>query len=312
MKCDLHVHTAHSGMCTLPFLRHVCRESYTDPETLYETLKRRGMDLVTVTDHDSIGSVEVLRRHPDFFLSVEVTCTAPSGTELHAGVYDVTERQHVELQRRRDDLAALIAYTEEQDLLACVNHAFSGLTGARKLEDYAVLAGLFRAAEVRNGALPHRANRNAALWARALGLSRIGGSDAHTIRGAGRTYTEVSAARNKQEFLAGIRAGFSRPRGESGSWWKLTRDVLGVGGSMALENPLTLPLVPLGAVAPLATAVNYAYEMAFAATWMRRVAHSYRMASSGSERDALTAGPAHAASAAATSTPQESTMVAGS
>ena len=65
MKCDLHVHTVHSGMCTVPLLNRIYRESYSAPQDVYETLKRRGMDLVTVTDHDSIDAVEVLRRHAD-------------------------------------------------------------------------------------------------------------------------------------------------------------------------------------------------------------------------------------------------------
>src|SRR5437016_2517592 len=75
MKCDLHVHTHHSGMCTVPVMNRICRESYNDSLEVYETLKRRGMDLVTVTDHDSIDAVEPLRRYPDFFLSEEVSCT---------------------------------------------------------------------------------------------------------------------------------------------------------------------------------------------------------------------------------------------
>src|SRR5579872_2757198 len=116
MRCDLHVHTRHSGMCTVPVLDRVCRESYTSPRPLYETLKQRGMDLVTVTDHDSIDAAEELRRHPDFFLSEEVTAHLPSGTELHVGVYDITERQHVEIQRRRDDLESLAAYLEGERL----------------------------------------------------------------------------------------------------------------------------------------------------------------------------------------------------
>ena len=69
MKCDLHVHTIHSGMCTVPVFKRICRESYSQPAELYETLKRRGMDLVTVTDHDSIAAADALRRHADFFLS---------------------------------------------------------------------------------------------------------------------------------------------------------------------------------------------------------------------------------------------------
>ena len=31
-------------------------------------LRRLGMSMVTVTDHDSIDAAEVLRRYPDFFL----------------------------------------------------------------------------------------------------------------------------------------------------------------------------------------------------------------------------------------------------
>ena len=85
MKSDLHVHTAHSGMCTVPLFTRICRESYTDPEILYATLKGRGMDLVTVTDHDSIGSTEALRRYPDFFASVEVTCTTVRSSPVVVG-----------------------------------------------------------------------------------------------------------------------------------------------------------------------------------------------------------------------------------
>ena len=83
----MHVHTIHSGMCTVPGMRLVCRESYNHPQALYETLKSQGMDLVTVTDHDSIDAVESLRSHSDFFLSEEVTCQLPTGTEIHVGVF---------------------------------------------------------------------------------------------------------------------------------------------------------------------------------------------------------------------------------
>src|SRR2546423_2378790 len=100
MRCDMHVHTWHSGMCTIPLVRSVCRESYSQPEAVYLALKRKGMNLVTVTDHDSIDAVDRLRRRPDFFLSEEVTCRMPSGTELHVGVYDLTEGQHIQVQKR--------------------------------------------------------------------------------------------------------------------------------------------------------------------------------------------------------------------
>src|SRR5579863_8336583 len=161
MKCDLHVHTQHSGMCTVPVFRRICRESYNDPAEVYSTLKRRGMDLVTVTDHDSIDSSESLRHHPDFFLSEEVTCRTSRGTELHVGVYDIRERDHIEIERRRDDLGALFAYFGERELLFAINHAFSALTGARAEADFDEFAERFPAVEILNGQILAAANRHA-------------------------------------------------------------------------------------------------------------------------------------------------------
>ena len=97
-----------------------------------------------------------MRRHAEFFVSEEVTCRMPSGNELHVGVYDLTERQHVEIQRRRNDLPRLVAYLNEQQLFYSVNHAFSALTGRRSLEDFVWIDGAFPAVEVRNGHVPER------------------------------------------------------------------------------------------------------------------------------------------------------------
>jgi len=195
MKCDLHVHTSHSGMCTVPVFRRICRESYSDPGEVYDTLKRRGMDVVTVTDHDSIDAAEALRRHADFFLSEEVTCRTSRGTELHVGVYDISERDHIEIQRRRDDLPALFAYLGERELLFAINHAFSALTGARAEADFDEFAERFPAVEILNGQMLAVANGHAEGFAarhRKIGLA---GSDSHTLAALGQTYTEVHGAR---------------------------------------------------------------------------------------------------------------------
>src|SRR2546425_7828234 len=136
MRCDLHVHSIASGMFNVPGLDRICRESYTEPAEVYERLKRMSMSIVTLTDHDSIEGAETLRRHPDFFLSEEVTVRMPSGTEMHMGVYGITERDHVEIQRRRNDFIALLMYLTERKLFFSANHVFSGLTGRREEEDF--------------------------------------------------------------------------------------------------------------------------------------------------------------------------------
>lgn len=139
----MHVHTRASGECKTPFVRRFCRESYTGPRELYEVLRKRGMDLVTLTDHDSIDGAEALRGHPDFFLSEELTVTMPSGAEAHIGVYDITERQHLQLQQRRNGLPALLAYLKQEQIIFSINHVFSCLTGGAPCGRFPVVSKLF-------------------------------------------------------------------------------------------------------------------------------------------------------------------------
>jgi len=220
MKCDLHVHTVHSGMCTVPVFKRICRESYSDPLAVYDTLKRRGMDLVTITDHDSIDAAEALRHHPDFFLSEEVTCRTARGTELHVGVYDLAERDHIEIQRRRDDLAALFAYLDQRDLLFSINHAFSGLTGAREESDFDEFADCFPAMEVLNGQVLRIANSHAEAFAERHRKIALAGSDSHTLASLGRTYTSVPGAHGCREYLDGLKRGRTATFGDSGNYGK--------------------------------------------------------------------------------------------
>jgi len=254
-------------MCTVPVLSRVCLESYNEPHALYERLKQRGMDLVTVTDHDSIAAVEELRRYPDFFLSEEVTCTMPSGTEMHAGVYGISEHDHIELQRRRRDVESLLAYALENRLFVTVNHLYSSLTGPRTEDDFAVFARHFHGVETVNGQILKRSNRLADDFARRFGKPVIGGSDSHTLAGLARTFTEVRGASNATEFLAGMRRGQSVAIGESGNYFKLTADVCAIGASLIRATPWMALGTGLFALAPVVTLANYFREMAFAWYW---------------------------------------------
>jgi predicted metal-dependent phosphoesterase TrpH len=276
MKCDLHVHSYFSGMCPSFFLRHVCRESYSDPEALYSALLRRGMNLVTLTDHDSVEGASTLRNRPDFFLSEEVTCRMPSGTEVHIGVYDLSERQHEEVQRRRNDFISLLIYLTERRLFFSVNHVFSWLTGRRESEDFGWFEQYVPAMETRNGLLLSRNNSHAARLARRWRKIAIGGSDAHAMPSVGTAYTEVPGARNKQEFFAGLRLGKGRVKGHPGNYSKLTRDVLLIGREMMREKTWKTTLAPLALLVPAFTFANWCGERAFARRWSARMLRGHR------------------------------------
>jgi len=272
MKCDMHVHTRHSGKCNVPLLRRICRESYNDPDAVYQSLKRRGMDLVTITDHDSIDAAESLRHYPDFFVSEEVTVKMPSGNEMHVGVYDINDRQHIEIQRRRNDLLSLLVYLQEQDLFFCANHVFSGLTGRRGVEDFEAFERHFPGLETLNGCMLAGANRAAESLAFRLGRSTLGGSDAHALSSVGMAWTEAVGARNREEFFVRLRRGGGRTAGSSGSYFRLTRDIFSIGAGMVSENPWTAPVALLGALVPVITLVNYWKEADFVRRWAPRAA----------------------------------------
>lgn len=271
MRCDLHVHSYYSGRAQDAMMGALCRECYSRPEDLYATLKRRGMNLITLTDHDSIEGCEPLRRHADFFVSVEATCRMPSGTRIHVGVYDITERQHIEIQRRRDDLVSLLMYLTEHRLFFAVNHVFSALTGRRVREDFGWFDEYFPAMETLNGLMAAENNRQAVRLARRTRKIALGGSDAHTLASAGTAYTEFLGATTKDDFFGALRQGLGKPRGESGGYWKLTRDVFLIAGEMMRESRWKTILAPLGLLIPVYMLGNYAAESLFVRRWAAQV-----------------------------------------
>lgn len=174
-----------------------------------------------------------------------------------------------------------------------VNHLFSALTGRRAVGDFRVALDNVALVETRNAMMPARTNDYAAAVARAGKLSPVGGSDAHTLASVARAWTVVRGARTRGEFLAGLRRGLTVPAGSSGSYARLTADVVRVFGGgyvesarRCLETPghaarfaamvAAIPVLPL---IPLVTAGIYLDEVLFAARHYRRfqVAGSLRL-----------------------------------
>jgi len=267
MRCDLHVHSTGSGMCNTPGLTRLCRESYNEPEDVYRLCKQRGMSIVTVTDHDSVDSAESLRKYPDFFISEEVTVGMPSGTEMHLGVYGMYEKDHAQIQRRRNDFIALMMYLTERKLFFSVNHVFSGLTGRRDEEDFNWFASYAPAFEIRNGQMCPGANRDAETLARTLGKVGTGGSDSHTLSAVALTYTQVPGARTVEEFFLGLRAGRGVVHGEHGAYGKLTVDIFRFAGGLLREKPLAAAILPLAVLIPAITAGHWLNELRFSRKW---------------------------------------------
>jgi len=225
------------------------------------------MTAITVTDHDSLDGSEALRSRPDFFLSEEVTVRMPSGSEAHLGVYNMKERDHIEIQRRAKDFVGLLMYLTERKLFFSVNHVFSGLTGRREAEDFGWFESYVPAYEVRNGQMWRKTNESAAQLAARLGKIAVAGSDAHALAGVGLTYTEVPGARTADEFFAGLRAGWGRVAGEHGSYSRLTADVLSIVGSFFADKPWTSVFAPIVPFVPIFSMGHWVNEIRFCRKW---------------------------------------------
>lgn len=223
VRADLHVHSCHSLQSgNLKFLKS--RDCYSSPEAVYRVAKSRGMDLVTITDHDSIdGCLEFLDAHPgarDFFVSEEVSCRfAGVPLEVHLGVYGLTERLHRELQPLRGDVFDVIAALKQHRVFFSLNHLLHFYRGQVPLRDYLRLLDEVPALETRNGTMLRAHNELVArvAAARAGGaLAAVGGSDAHTLKRIGRTWTEAPGA-TADDFLRSLAAGSSSVGGDHGT-----------------------------------------------------------------------------------------------
>ena len=200
------------------------RDCYSDPRDVYRTAKARGMDLVTITDHDSIdGCLEFLDRHPDardFFISEEVSCRLPEGNvEVHLGVYGTNERLHRELQPLRRNVFDVTARLREAGVFFALNHLLHFYRGQLPFDRYLRLLDEVPALEARNGTMLPAHNALVERLARGGNggrtLATIGGSDAHTLRRVGRTWTEAPGE-TAADFLASLRSCRARTAGDHG------------------------------------------------------------------------------------------------
>ena len=212
------------------------RDCYSNPEHVYRVAKARGMDLVTITDHDSIdGCLALLDRHPaarDIFVSEEVSCWFP-GTDIqvHLGVYGTTERLHRELQPLRRDVFEVIARLREADVFFALNHLLHFYRGQIPLDAYLRLLDHVPALEVRNGTMLPAHNvlieRIARDWRSGPPLGMTGGSDAHTLRRVGRSWTSAPAE-TVDDFLLALKQRRSQAGGVHGSISAVAGDAYGV------------------------------------------------------------------------------------
>jgi predicted metal-dependent phosphoesterase TrpH len=149
----MHCHSTASQESRLGVQRSLgLPECATPPHEVYELAKRRGMDFVTITDHDTIDGCLELADRPDCFVSEELTARfAGEPQAVHVLCYGITPGDHEWLQAHAGDVEACAAYLHENEITCALAHPFYHVDAPLTRRHRRRLAELFPIWEVRNG-----------------------------------------------------------------------------------------------------------------------------------------------------------------
>jgi predicted metal-dependent phosphoesterase TrpH len=178
-KADLHVHTRYSGLTRVYFLRFP--DSISHPSEIVKMAERRQLDVLCVTDHNSIrGAMEAKK----FATSVEIVAGSEVAT-LDGDLLGIFLTEDIPKGLPAEETIDKI---HEQGGLAIAPHPFSSQADSLGLKIAELkLDGveLFNAAH-RDG----YTNDAAQIIAKDLKVAFVGGSDAHSVNMVGNAYTQ--------------------------------------------------------------------------------------------------------------------------
>jgi glycosyltransferase involved in cell wall biosynthesis/predicted metal-dependent phosphoesterase TrpH len=215
----MHCHSTASQVSKLGVQRALgLPECATPPEEVYALAKRRGMDFVTITDHDTIDGVLEIADRPDVFVSEELTAWFRGEPQaVHVLCYGIDPADHEWLQANSGDVELCAMYLYDREIACALAHPYYAVGAPLTARHRRRLAELFDIWETRNGARARELNRPAAMYVATLDGTGIGGSDDHAGVDIGRTWTEAPDAQTPAEFLAHMRAGHVAACGKQGS-----------------------------------------------------------------------------------------------
>ncbi|WP_320172488.1 glycosyltransferase [Maridesulfovibrio sp.] len=251
VRVDLHVHSKYSTRPSQWILQKLgCPESFTEPLKIYERARARSMNMVTITDHNTIsGSLEIA--HLDnTFVSEEITTYFPEdGCKLHVLAYDITEKHHDEFQKLRENVFDLVPYLREQNIVHVLAHPLFAVNERLTPEHFEKALLMFNILELngtrdrmQNDALksiidsltPEIIDRLAdkhdiepyggTPWVKSL----TGGSDDHSGINIARVYTEILNCGSAQEMLQAVTEGRGMVQGNPATPHTMAHNLYGI------------------------------------------------------------------------------------
>jgi glycosyltransferase involved in cell wall biosynthesis len=240
-KCDLHIHSRYSARSEEWLFRRLdFPDSYSDPRELHRQLLERGMDFVTITDHDTIEGCLQIVHLPQSFISEQITTYFPQDPcKVHILVWGISEAQHEEIVAVRDNVYELQKYLAAAQIAHAVAHPLYSINGQLTASHLERLILLFKHFEAVNGLRDALLSELAQNLFGSLTREKIdkladrhnlvpthpepwrktftGGSDDHGGKFIASACTETPPADSAEKFLAHVRAGNCSAQGNGGT-----------------------------------------------------------------------------------------------
>ncbi len=251
MKIDLHVHSKYSVHPSQWILQKLgCPECFTEPAAVYRIARQKGMDLVTITDHNTISGSAEIAHLPATFISEEVTTYFPDdGCKAHVLVYDINDAIHREIQTVRENIFDLVDYLAQTGIVHVLAHPLYSVNDKLTIEHFEKFLLLFKNFEL-NGVRDDYQNQairqilenltpeilnnlsekhgivpvSPEPWRKNL----TGGSDDHSALNIARQHTVVKGARSLKEFLQGIDMARAIPVGKGSTPRVMSHNIYGI------------------------------------------------------------------------------------
>ena len=154
-RIDLHVHSKYSSESQNAVITALgSRESYVEPEEIFAIATKRGMDYVTITDHDTIEGCEAIKElYPNkIIMGLEATAFFPEdGCPVHVLVYGLGRRQFEIIDKLRHNIYDFRNYLQTTKLAHAVAHTTYRLSDKFSIAHVEKLLVLFDVFEVING-----------------------------------------------------------------------------------------------------------------------------------------------------------------
>ena len=123
-RIDLHLHSrAYTDTGSWLLSPTLMPESFVDPAETYAACKRRGMDRVTLTDHNTISGALAIAHHPDVIIGLEITAFFPDdGVPMHVLAWGIDEPLWGDLDRARANIVDLVDLLDERRVPCALAH----------------------------------------------------------------------------------------------------------------------------------------------------------------------------------------------